>query len=43
MFLVLNFPNLAIVVGGKMEKIMQIQEKIAKSLRSKISKKKGYS
>jgi hypothetical protein len=27
-FLVSNFPNLAILVGTKMEKIVQIQEKI---------------
>jgi predicted nuclease of predicted toxin-antitoxin system len=40
---------LAILVGEKMEKIVQIQEKnvnnkkIAKNLRSQISKKKSYS
>jgi len=28
MFLVLNFPNLAIVVGLKIEKKMQIQKKM---------------
>jgi hypothetical protein len=48
-FLVLNFLNLEIFVGEKMEKNSANSrknvnnKKIAKTLRSEISKKKGYS
>jgi predicted nuclease of predicted toxin-antitoxin system len=45
----MNFLNLAIFVGKKWKKIVQIQEKnvnnknIAKNLKSQISKNYGYS
>jgi hypothetical protein len=46
-FLVLNFSNLTIFVGKKLKKNENSRKnvnnkKIAKNLRSKISKKKGY-
>jgi hypothetical protein len=46
--LVSNFPNLAILVGKKMEKMVQIQKecnflkKNPKTLKSQIQKNKGY-